>query len=380
MKKSVKRIPIFNVLLTLYFFALGGCSNFPATFAQPTSISTIISTATDTETAADTATPTPTLTLTPTLTPSPTPPPYGGASGAIIIREEEANLSGNNNYNDYYFSIVKYNFVTKTKDILAQSDSKTTSYEASSISSNGDYLYLSKYTLVHTSKGESWNNILYQMDISSRKLTRLSSIPQFSGTDDAENLLNESWPDISSDGKFLVFNSNRDYLSASTYLDKIYVMNLNDFSIKSIPNIPQKAFRARISPDGKTIALHGWDGNDWEIYTIGIDGTNLQQITNNTASDRYPDWSPDGTKLVFHSDRDGNIELYIYDLVSRETTRITNNPAVDATANWSPDGKMLLFLSNRDGNDEIYAVNIETKEEVEIYKSAVNEEAPLWVP
>jgi Tol biopolymer transport system component len=46
-----------------------------------------------------------------------------------------------------------------------------------------------------------------------------------------------------------------------------------------------------------------------EIYVMNADGTGLQRLTNNTASDTRPSWSPDGTKIVFASNRDGNFEL-----------------------------------------------------------------------
>ena len=380
MKKATKVIPVFNIIIALFLFTLGGCSNFPNIFAKPTSTSTPTLTATATPTFTATATPTPTYTPTPTVIPSPTATLYGSTSGAIIMWQAVANLSGNKNYNVDYYNFIRYDFVTKIKEILTQSDSKTTSYGSSAISSNGKYLYLFKRMLVQTSVGDNWNSILYQMDLSTHKLTRLSTIPQFSGKDDADNLLSEMWPDISNDGKYLVFNSNRDYLSPTNYISKIYLMDLSDLSIKRIPNTPQEPCRAKFSPDGNRIAFTGWDGNDWEIYIIGIDGTGLQKITNNSASDRYPDWSPDGTKLVFHSDRDGNIELYIYDLTTKKTTRITTNPASDATANWSPDGKMLVFSSNRDGDTDIYAINLETGEEFEIYNSNIEEGVPLWVP
>jgi TolB protein len=44
------------------------------------------------------------------------------------------------------------------------------------------------------------------------------------------------------------------------------------------------------SPDGKKIAYSGWDGNDWEIYTINAGGGGKFQLTNNTTNDTFPSW------------------------------------------------------------------------------------------
>ena len=50
------------------------------------------------------------------------------------------------------------------------------------------------------------------------------------------------------------------------------------------------------------------DGNN-EIYLMNIDGTNQQNLTNNSADDRATTWSPDGSKIGFQSTRDGNWEI-----------------------------------------------------------------------
>ena len=41
------------------------------------------------------------------------------------------------------------------------------------------------------------------------------------------------------------------------------------------------------------------------MYQVGIDGTDLTQLTTDTANDGLPTWAPDGTTIAFVSDRDG---------------------------------------------------------------------------
>ena len=120
--------------------------------------------------------------------------------------------------------------VTQTREILVQSDATRVTYALGAISSNGDCLYLTKSTLVLTSAGQRWNSILYRMELSTRELTRLSVIPTYSGTDNVKDLLIEEYADISNDGQYLVFNSNR-YDPMSTK-SGIYIMDLNDRSIR----------------------------------------------------------------------------------------------------------------------------------------------------
>ena len=44
---------------------------------------------------------------------------------------------------------------------------------------------------------------------------------------------------------------------------------------------------------------------DFEIYTMRADGSDDEQVTNESADDFNPSWSPDGRQLLFNSDADG---------------------------------------------------------------------------
>ena len=97
------------------------------------------------------------------------------------------------------------------------------------------------------------------------------------------------------------------------------------------------------------------DGN-YEIYVMNPDGTNPARLTNNTASDDFPDISPDGSKITFESNRSGSSEICVMNADGSSQTRLTfsgsnTNPA------FSPDGTKIVFISTRSGGRGVWVIN-----------------------
>jgi len=62
-----------------------------------------------------------------------------------------------------------------------------------------------------------------------------------------------------------------------------------------------------MSPDGKKIAFTMVDKGNTDIWVMGIDGSDLLQLTSHPGVDTNPSWAPGGRSLLFTSDRTGTL-------------------------------------------------------------------------
>jgi Tol biopolymer transport system component len=117
------------------------------------------------------------------------------------------------------------------------------------------------------------------------------------------------------------------------------------------------------SPDGSKLAFmsqtpEGTD--DYEIYVVNADGTNLRRLTHSQGPDGWPAWSPDGRRILFSSVRDDCTysddadctttrdigpyhTLYLMNADGSQQTRVSD--AFAQIADWSPDGRFIVFGS-----------------------------------
>jgi len=115
------------------------------------------------------------------------------------------------------------------------------------------------------------------------------------------------------------------------------------------------------SPDGKYIAFEAYHRTQKNNDIMIVDAScatpdscvNLSPI--NTPVDEHSyDWSPDSQSIVFGSMRSGTglMKLYVIHLASGITQQLTDDSLSDRDPQWSPDGKQIAFpATSRDGSE-----------------------------
>lgn len=107
--------------------------------------------------------------------------------------------------------------------------------------------------------------------------------------------------------------------------------------------------------DNRLIAFSNgrWpDSNYSEIYTVRLDGSDLKQVTTNSANDRAPTWSKDGKKILFYSNRNHkncngydvcDFERFTINLDGTGSRRLTKELPEYPDDDISPDGKYRVY-------------------------------------
>ena len=117
----------------------------------------------------------------------------------------------------------------------------------------------------------------------------------------------------------------------------VYVMNADGTNKQSLTNDPVQTYSpSAVSPNGNLVAMYTRpDGIHTDIVTIGIDGSNLTNLTNNSDYDNFGAWSPDNTKIVFTRGLgSATYEIYVMNADGSSVVRLTNNSVYDLVTDW----------------------------------------------
>jgi tricorn protease len=186
------------------------------------------------------------------------------------------------------------------------------------------------------------------------------------------------WPNISYDGKTIVFERNFAIWKLDTATGQAVAVPITQRGASIGPSIDHLRLTDQIqelalSPDGKKIAfvVRG------EVFAASAkDGGDAARVTNSPANESQITWAPDSRKLAYVSDRDGDPHVYLYEFTSNKETQLTSTPGGDAAPVFSPDGKSLAF--ERDAR-ELRVIDLESEQE-RLLASGTFERPPLGSP
>lgn len=179
------------------------------------------------------------------------------------------------------------------------------------------------------------------------------------------------------------FNGSRVVFSRSTNgIFDIWSMNADGSDLKQLTNDTAFEMVPSFAPDGNKIVYESDRGNGiYQIYTMNTDGSGVTQLTNTGAgtTNYGGKFSPDGKKIAFASNRDDNLndtikhnDIYVMDADGGNVTRLTTDMNNEAGRSWSPDGNRIVFSAVVDGTAQLFVMNSDGSNLVQITNSVGN--------
>jgi Tol biopolymer transport system component len=99
-------------------------------------------------------------------------------------------------------------------------------------------------------------------------------------------------------------------------------------------------------PKPKIEGRYRWALDDYDIFSVKVDGQQVQRLTTTPGYDAEATVSPDGKTIVFTSVRDGDLELYAMNLDGTHLRRLTHELGYDGGAFFSPDNQRIVYRAS----------------------------------
>lgn len=180
------------------------------------------------------------------------------------------------------------------------------------------------------------------------------------------------------------------FASDRTGTSQIYSIKIDGSDFQPITNLPDGACQPSWSPDGKRIVFTSPCLSDAEayrkssLYVINADGSELSPLITAPGGDFDPTWSSDGNRIAFTSVRDGHMEIYVLTLDTMDVARLTETPMDEENSQpaWSAFGNQIVFVKKRFGALQIWTMTDTGQNALQVVRSGQSlwDFLPVWSP
>lgn len=172
----------------------------------------------------------------------------------------------------------------------------------------------------------------------------------------------QSSPQLSPDGRRIVFSSNR------TGNLEIWMCDREGSNAVQLTSLGTYCGTPRWSSDSQQIAFDGRAGGKADIYVVSVEGGSPRRLTIDTSENARPSWSRDGRWIYFRSNRSGNLQIWKMPAQGGSAVQVTRNGGFEAFE--SPDGRILYYVKSV-SSQGLWSVPVEGGQEALILE-------PVW--
>ena len=183
------------------------------------------------------------------------------------------------------------------------------------------------------------------------------------------------FPSFSPDGKQIIFSSSVGGCC------RIFIAGLDGRGFHPISPPGFIDVEPKINPKtGTEIAFASSRSGHEQLYSMNIDGGNIERLTDGEGEAGNPAWHPSGRTLAFAWTRGymaGKWNVFLMDVATRKYVQLTHDEGRNENPVWAPDGVHLAFSSDRSGAEQIYTMLADGSQPQKLTSQGYNTN-PAW--
>lgn len=156
----------------------------------------------------------------------------------------------------------------------------------------------------------------------------------------------------------------------------LWIMDPDGENARQLTSIGFRDEKPVVTSDGKFVVFQSNRSGSTEIWRMDIDGSNLQQLTTG-GGNSYPSITADGAWVVYRHATDSDSSLWRVPLTGGEPVLITNDN-VDIPR-VSPDGKFIACVGSFDKQTKLAVVSIEGGEPLKLFDVPITHNFRYWL-